>query len=194
MTGAQQTRPVQPRPVPPKPDRLKPDRPGTMAGDTLSICSLHVANRLYGIDTRQIQEVLGAATPRRVPLSPEYIAGVVPYRGEVLTTVCFRSLLGLGCWAGAHCILVFGETVFGDSQVEEQFGLIVDDVGGVVAVNQNTLEQNPGGLDERSREIFDGAYKLQSGLMIRLDPSRLRPSCLAQSELFGRSHATETTQ
>ena len=65
------------------------------AGGTVSICSLRVGTGLFGIDTRQIREVLGTTAPQRVPLAPEYIAGVVPYRGDVLTTVSFRALLGL---------------------------------------------------------------------------------------------------
>ena len=150
------------------------------AGDAVPICSLRVGTGLYGIETRQIREVLGSTVPRRVPLAPQYIAGVLPYRGDVLTTVCFRALLGLECRAGAHCILVFD-----DEENEERFGLIVDSVSGVIAVPQNALEANPGGLDARSQELFDGAYKLPSGLMVRLDPQRLRPSRLAGSGLFG---------
>jgi len=64
-------------------------------------------DRVVRIDTRQIREVLGTTAPQRVPLAPEYIAGVVSYRGEVLTTVSFRALLGLECRAGSNCILVF---------------------------------------------------------------------------------------
>ena len=153
---------------------------GANAGDTLSICSLRVGTGLFGIDTRQIREVLGSTVPRRVPLAPPYIAGVLPYRGEVLTTVSFRALLGLECRAGSNCILVFdGE------QNEERFGLIVDGVSGVIAVEPSALEANPSGLDARSMEMFDGAYKLPSGLLIHLDPRRLRPSRLAGSGLFG---------
>jgi len=149
---------------------------------TVSICSLRVGDGLFGIDTRQIREVLGTIRPQRVPLAPEYIAGVMPYRGEVLTTVCFRALLGLKSRIGSNCILVFdGE------QNEERFGLIVDGVSGVIALQRDSLEANPSGLDARSMELFDGAYNLLSGLMVRLDPSRLRPSRLAESRLFGRS-------
>jgi purine-binding chemotaxis protein CheW len=75
--------------------------------------------------------------------------------------------------------------VFDDEENEERFGLMVDGVGGVIAVGPNALEANPNGLDARSQELFDGTYKLQSGLMVRLDPQRLRPSRLAQSGLFG---------
>jgi len=84
---------------------------------------------------------------------------------------------------GANCILVFdGE------QNEERFGLIVDGVSGVIELQQDSLEANPSGLDARSMELFDGAYKLPSGLLVRLDPRKLRPARLAESGLFGRSN------
>lgn len=149
---------------------------------TVSICSLRVGSSSFGIDTRQIREVLGTTVPQSVPLSADYIAGVVPYRGEVLTTVSFRALLGLESKAGKNCVLVFE-----DEQSEERFGLLVDGVNGVIAMESNALQANPSGLDARSMELFDGAYRMQSGLIVRLDPQRLRPSQLAQSELFGTS-------
>jgi purine-binding chemotaxis protein CheW len=155
------------------------------AGDAIPICSLRVGTGLYGIETRQIREVLGTTAPRRVPLAPEYIAGVLPYRGEVLTTVSFRALLGLEKWDGANCVLVFD-----DEENKERFGLMVDGVVGVIAVQQNALEANPSGLDARSQELFDGAYKLPSGLIVRLDPQRLRPSRLAESGLFGSENGS----
>jgi purine-binding chemotaxis protein CheW len=104
------------------------------ASSTVSICSLRVGGGLFGIDTRQILEVLGTTTPQRVPLAPEYIAGVVSYRGEVLTAVSFRTLLGLERWTGTNCILVFdGE------QNEERFGLIADGISGVIALPRDAL-------------------------------------------------------
>jgi purine-binding chemotaxis protein CheW len=151
------------------------------ANDVVSICSLRVGAGLFGIDTRQIREVLGTAAPRRVPFAPPYIAGVMPYRGEVLTTVCLRAVLGLEHWSGTNCVLVFD-----DEQTEERFGLIADGVSGVISLGVEALEANPSGLDARSMEIFDGAYKLPSGLMVRLDPQKLRPSHLAECGLFGR--------
>ena len=120
--------------------------------------------------------------PQRVPLAPHYIAGVMPYRGDVLTTVSFRVLLGLETGTRQSCILVLDS-----EQTEEVFGLMVDGVAGVVTMAKDALEANPSALDARSMALFDGAYKLPSGLMVRLDPQRLRPSRLAESGLFGSS-------
>ena len=103
----------------------------------------------------------------------------MPYRGEVLTTVDFRALLGMGEHAEASCVLVLE-----DEDGEERFGLVVDAVGGVVTVNRNMLEANPCTLESRGKWLFDGAYKMQTGLMVQLDPQKLRPSRLAEAGLF----------
>jgi purine-binding chemotaxis protein CheW len=152
---------------------------GSDPDDMLSMCSLRCGDGLFGIDTRQVREVLGETTPQRVPLAAEYIAGVVPYRGDVLTTLSFRALLGLGRGTGAGCVLVLD-----DEEANLQFGFMVDGVGGIVTMARDALEPNPSALDARSMALFCGAYKLNSGLMVRLDPHKLRPSRLAETKLF----------
>ena len=154
----------------------------TNAADVVSLCSLHAGAGVFGIDTRQIREVLGNTMPQCVPLAPAFIAGVLPYRGEVLTTVCLRALLGLESWAGETCVLVLD-----DEENEERFGLMVDGVGGVVTVAFDALEANPSALDARSVALFDGAYRMEAGLMVRLEPRQLTPSRLFESGLFGTS-------
>lgn len=150
--------------------------------DAVSLCSLYAGSETFGIDTRKIREVLGERSLQRVPMSPEFIAGVVSYRGEVLTTLNLRPLLGLETHTGACCVLVME-----DDEVAERFGLVVDAVGGVVTVSRRTLEANPCTLGARAKWLFDGAYKMESGLMVRLDPQRLCPSRLSETGLFRKS-------
>jgi purine-binding chemotaxis protein CheW len=156
------------------------NRPLVEEDQAVSLCSLRAGTVQFGIDTRQIREVLGNTTPQRVPLAPEYIAGVVSYRGEVLTTVSLRALLGLDRWGGTNCVLVLD-----DEANDERFGLMVDGVGGVVTMGRDALEPNPSALDARSMALFVGTYKMPAGLMVRLEPRQLRPSRLAESGLFG---------
>jgi purine-binding chemotaxis protein CheW len=115
-------------------------------------------------------------------MSPAFIAGVVPYRGEVLTTVNLRALLGVEAHLGKSCVLVME-----DDEASERFGLVVDAVGGVVTVSQHALEDNPCTLEARGKWLFDGAYKMEAGLMIRLDPQKLSPSRLSETGLFKKS-------
>jgi len=147
--------------------------------DAVSLCSMFAGSESFGIDTRKIREVLGNRDLQRVPMAPAFIGGVVPYRGEVLTTVDFRALLGMGEHTEASCVLVLE-----DEDGDERFGLVVDAVGGVVTVNRNMLEANPCTLESRGKWLFDGAYKMETGLMVQLDPQKLRPSRLAEAGLF----------
>lgn len=156
--------------------------PGVDPDDIVSMCSFRAGDGLFGIDTRQVREVLGETTPQRVPLAAEYIAGVVPYRGDVLTTVSFRALLGLERGTGAGCVLVLD-----DQESDLQFGLMVDGVGGAVTMARDALEPNPSTLDARCMALFHGAYRLESGLMVRLDSHNLRPSRLAETSLFEKA-------
>jgi len=149
--------------------------------DAVSLCSLFAGSESFGIDTRKIREVLGKRELQKVPMAPAYIGGVVPYRGEVLTTVNFRALLGMEENTAASCVLVLE-----DEGGAERFGLMVDEVGGVVTVNTRMLEANPCTLESRGKWLFDGAYKMQTGLLVQLDPKRLRPSKLAETGLFKR--------
>jgi len=106
----------------------------------------------------------------------------VPYRGEVLTTVNLRALLGVEAHTGKCCVLVME-----DDEAAERFGLVVDAVGGVVTVSRRALEDNPCTLEARGKWLFDGAYKMEAGLMVRLDPQKLSPSRLSETGLFKKS-------
>ena len=150
--------------------------------EVLMMCSFRVGAGLFGIDTRQIREVLGAVASQSVPLAPPYIDGVVAYRGEVLATLSLRVLLGMEQRTEEGCVLVLDH-----EQNEERFGLVVDDIDGVVLIRASEFEANPSTLDERSMDLFDGTCRTGHGLMVRLDPLRLRPSLLATSGLFGHS-------
>jgi purine-binding chemotaxis protein CheW len=146
-----------------------------------SLCSIYAEDESFGIDTSKIREVLGKRELERVPMAPVFVAGVVPYRGDVLTTVSFRALLGLADSAKPGCVLVLE-----DDEGQERFGLLVDAVGGVVTVNRSMLEANPCTLEARYKWLFEGAYKMQTGLMVQLDPQKLRPSRLAEAGMFSR--------
>ena len=146
--------------------------------DAISLCSMYMGSETFGIDTRKIREVLGERELQRVPMSPAFIVGVASYRGEVLTTVNLRALLGLKEYDGRSCVLVM------EDDGAERFGLMVDAVGGVVTVSRRKLEPNPCTLDVRGKWLFDGAYKMKAGLVVQLDPQRLCPTRLSEAGLF----------
>jgi purine-binding chemotaxis protein CheW len=146
----------------------------------VEVCSVRVEQALYGVPISHILEIVGAARPQPVPLAPVYVGGLVHYRGDVLTTVSLRQLLGLGPKDGAQDVLVL-ESEGGC------FGLLVDSVGEVLTVSGSDYEPNPSILDERRRTLLAGAYKLKSGLLVMLDPDRLDPLRLSASQMAAQA-------
>lgn len=134
----------------------------------IEVCSVRVGKTLFGVPITHILEIVGKARPQPVPLSPEFVGGLVHYRGDVLTTVSLRQLLALPPKDGAQDILVL-ESSGGC------FGLLVDSVLEVLTLSGNDYEPNPSILDERRRGLLAGAYKLKDGLLVMLDPDRLDP-------------------
>lgn len=147
--------------------------------EMISVCSMLVADRLYGIDIRRISEVLGVKTLERVPLAPAYIGGVLPFRGEVLTVVSFRALLGLPSHVTSGSVLVLKGL-----DGEEPFGFMVDSVGAVVTLESNAFTANPPTLDDVGAALYSGAFAVAEGFFIQLDSQNLRPSNLCKTGLF----------
>jgi purine-binding chemotaxis protein CheW len=139
------------------------------------VCSVRVEDTMFGVPISHILEIVGSARPQPVPLAPVYVGGLVHYRGDVLTTVSLRQLLGLPPKEGKQDILVL-ESAGGC------FGLLVDSVGEVLTVSGEDYEPNPSILNERRRALFAGAYKLKSGLLVMLDPDRLDPMRLSANQ------------
>jgi purine-binding chemotaxis protein CheW len=145
------------------------------AATLVEMCSVRVAQTLFGVPITHILEIVGSARPQPVPLAPIFVGGLVHYRGDVLTTVSLRQLLGLPPKEGKQDILVLESS-------RGCFGLLVDSVGEVLTVSSADHEPNPSILDERRRALFAGAYKLKESLMVMLDPEQLDPMRLGAAQ------------
>jgi purine-binding chemotaxis protein CheW len=137
------------------------------------MCSVRLEKRLFGVPITHILEIVGQTSPQPVPLAPRFVGGIVHYRGEVLTTVSLRQLLNLPSRDGPQDMLVLEGT-------GGCFGLLVDSVGEVLTVSSADYEPNPSTVEERKRMLFAGAYRLNGGVLVALDPERLDPMRLAR--------------
>jgi purine-binding chemotaxis protein CheW len=145
------------------------------AATLVEMCSVRVGQGLYGIPITHILEIVGNAHPQPVPLAPNFVGGLVHYRGDVLTTVSLRHLLNLPPKEGTQAILVLENS-------GGCVGLLVDSVGEVLTASSADYEPNPSILDERRRALFAGAYKLKDSLLVMLDPEKLDPMRLEAAQ------------
>ena len=85
------------------------------------VCSVSWESGCSGFRSGPILEIVGGVRPQPVPLAPEFVGGLVHYRGDVLTTVSLRRVLEMPPRDGAQDLLVM-EGAGGC------FGLLVDKV------------------------------------------------------------------
>ena len=145
-----------------------------VAAHMVEMCSVRLGQALFGVPIKHILEIVGSARPQPVPLAPVFVGGLIHYRGDVLTTVSLRQLLGMPPKEGAQATLVLENS-------GGCFGLLVDSVGEVLTVSSTDYEPNPSILDERRRTLFAGAYKPKDSLLVMLDPEQLDPMRLSKS-------------
>ena len=75
------------------PDTLRRSKKSAVA--LIEMCSVRLGETMFAVPIRHILEIIGSACPQPVPLAPKFVGGLIHYRGDVLTTVSFRHLLGL---------------------------------------------------------------------------------------------------
>ena len=131
------------------------------------LCTFVVGDMLFGIEVERVQEVsvLQGMTP--VPLAPAAIAGLINLRGEILTAIDLRVRLGLersDPAAVAMNVVIRSE--------QGNVGLVVDDIGDMLEVRDDSFEPPPETLDRISRELIRGTYKLSDRLVLVLDTER----------------------
>lgn len=144
-----------------------PEAPVSGRRPTQQLTTFWLAGNLYGIEVAHVQEVLRSQALTRVAQAPEAVAGLLNLRGQVVTAIEMRTRLGLGPRAAdAKAILVVvrlrGEVV----------SLLVDAIGDVVDVAEDSFEVPPDTLSGPVRELIRGAYKLDGRLLLALDVSR----------------------
>jgi purine-binding chemotaxis protein CheW len=126
--------------------------------------TFYLDDLLFGIEVEKIQEVLNYQEITPVPLAPPLVLGLINLRGQIITALDFRQRLGLGKRAADSCSI---NIVVRNN--EDVVSLLVDKIGDVVEVGEETFEPPPEMLDPKSRALVRGVHKLDGGLMHVLD-------------------------
>jgi purine-binding chemotaxis protein CheW len=137
-------------------------------GANHQFCTFYLDDRLFGVESQQIQEVIRSLDLTEVPLAPVVVSGLMNLRGQIVAAIDLRRRLELSTRPeGVEPMCVVVRT--SDSVVS----LLVDDIGDVVEVEEATFERPPETLIGRMRSVILGVYKLDQHLLHVLDTDRL---------------------
>lgn len=174
---------VKPEPV--KPPRERPERRRDQYGSAPGgeerrsnsdrrtenndeLVTFTVGGQLLGIPVARVQEVLPPQRVTRVPHAPAAVMGLLNLRGQIVTAVDLRSRLGIPAReAGADHMNVIVE------EGGELYSVMVDSVGEVLPVAKSRLTAAPSTLDDVWKQACEGVYRLNEGLLVILNVSRM---------------------
>jgi purine-binding chemotaxis protein CheW len=132
-----------------------------------SYCCFAVENEWFAINTDCVREVLRTPDLTPIPLAPDTLAGLMNLRGHVVLASDFRVRLGLPHRErpGAQCIIL--------RKNDEEFSLLVDEIGNVVEMDEAEFKEPPGTLSATTRDLLRGAHVSKDRLYMVLDTAKV---------------------
>ena len=135
---------------------------------TQQFCTFFLDGHVFGTPVPKVQEVLQHQEMTKVPLAPDVISGLINLRGQIVSAIDLRRRLGLADRpAGQLPMNVVVRTN------EGAVSLLVDEIGDVIDVREDALENPPETLQGFGREVVTGVYKLSGRLLLALDIDRV---------------------
>jgi purine-binding chemotaxis protein CheW len=140
----------------------------TLEGAVTEYVTTMIGDQLFGLPIARVQDVFMPERLTRVPLAPSEVAGVLNLRGRIVTAIDMRARLGLPKAGGDRPPMAVGVDLRGES-----YGLLIDSIGEVLKLPDDSREVNPVNLDPRMAKMSAGVHRLDGQLMVILDVDRV---------------------
>ena len=140
-----------------------------------SYITIKIENYLFGIDVSYVREVNRYIDISPVSLAPDFITGLMNLRGQIITIIDPGVRLGFGkrevCKA-SRCVVIKTASELSNSSMttnlNETVGILVNAVGDIVIVDDETIENLPPNLSDLDNEYISGVVKLENDLLLIL--------------------------
>ncbi len=139
--------------------------------DTLEFTTFFYNDHLFGLPIDEVIEINRALDVTPVPLAPDYVAGVVNLRGQILTAINLAKRLGLSNGDGKEQETSHNNVITGNR--EEPISLLVQKIGDVISVPKSQIEPPPDTIAGVDRNFVKFVCKLPRNLLMVLDREAL---------------------
>src|SRR3954471_17855083 len=123
--------------------------------DEHQFCTFYLGNQYFGLDVLMVQEIIRYQEMTRVPLAHPVVRGLINLRGQIVTAIDLRRRLDMPDRPADQLpVNVVVQTEDGP------LSLLVDEIGDVMEVGDELFESPPETLDDKTRALIRGTYKL----------------------------------
>lgn len=140
--------------------------------ETKSFLTFVIENEQLAVDVTKVIEVLRNQEIFEVPKTETYIAGIINFRGEILTVVDTRKKINLSDDSSLdeYVIIVF-DLGFDDKKV--RVGALADKVLNVINMSEKAIRPVPEFGNYYNPEYLKGAFKVNDGFVMILDIEKI---------------------
>lgn len=148
-----------------------------------SFVSFKLNEQLFGIDILYVREINRHLEMTPVPLSPDYVRGLVNLRGQIITVLDLKRRLGFGTAEMSdisHNIILKTDAEVGAEDVESEKNAIldkasfwVDAIGDVLTIETSEIDPPPANIGAIDGKYLSGVVKLENTLMSILSISKV---------------------
>ena len=135
---------------------------------TNTYLSFIVCNELFAVNVTKVLEVLQKQHITKVPNVPQYIKGIINFRGEVVPVFESRVKFNLPERDDNDNYVVIVLDLEGSGE-SVRIGALVDKVKDVINIDDNEIKPVPKMSTEFNSDFLKGIYKLRDSFVLLLD-------------------------
>ena len=134
----------------------------------MQLIVFRVGELLLGLEIDRIQEINRQVEITAVPKAPEYVRGVINLRGEVVTVIDPKAILGLPeteVTKSSRNLVIQSD--------DEMIGLVVDQVADILSVSSAEIASAPANVHGVDGRFFSGVYTSDTDIVVLVNLDEL---------------------
>ncbi|MCD6278022.1 chemotaxis protein CheW [candidate division WOR-3 bacterium] len=133
----------------------------------MEVLTFYLEEEPYGIDVRNIVEIVEQLEPVRVPLSPPYVEGIANLRGEIVPIVNLKKRFGAKKSGGQSIVVII-------LHKGEKLGIMIDRISGIQNVQETELKKPTRRLKKLiPPEFLTGVFSIGKTRYLLLDIDKI---------------------
>jgi purine-binding chemotaxis protein CheW len=146
---------------------VKPAVYGGQQIKILEFLGVKIEDEFIGISLKHVLEISKILEIFPVPLSPQYIKGVINLRGEILPVVSVKEMIGIPEKKQSTRLIILETNL-------DKLAVMVDEVYGVVRISEDVLEPNP--MTSIYSDYISNVAQTKHGFISIIDLDKLFPT------------------
>jgi purine-binding chemotaxis protein CheW len=134
--------------------------------------SFIICGELFAVNVSKVLEVLQKENITKVPNAPDYIKGIINFRGEVVPVFESRAKFNLSERVIEEPYVIIVLELFSEND-EFRIGAIVDKVQDVISISDEEIKPIPAMSKDFNTNFLQGIFKLHEKFIMLLDVEKV---------------------